>query len=174
MGKVLEYFSNLWYSVFIVKGVREMKKSRPTIYSVAKYFLSIVDRESGETITPLKLQKILYYAQGWYMAYYDKPLFAADFEAWEHGPANRDLYVMYKSKGYNVIEAPENKPVFDNEISNFLNRVWNTYGIYDGKYLEQMTHKEIPWKKTVEEKGYNHIIRKELIKEFFKKRLNEQ
>lgn len=156
------------------KGVRNMKKRNVTIYAAADYFLSIVDRESGETITPLKLQKILYYAQGWYMAYNNVPLFDEDFEAWEHGPANRDLYNTYKSYGYGIINEPEKKPDIDSETSKFLNRVWNTYGIYDGKYLEEMTHNEIPWKKTVEEKGYNKIIEKKLIKSFFKNRLNEQ
>ena len=151
-----------------------MEKIELTIFSIAEYFLSIVDRESGETITPLKLQKILYYAQGWYMAYNKKPLFNEDFEAWEHGPANRELYSIYKKYGYGVIDIPDTKPRFDDEVAKFLNRVWNTYGIYDGKYLEQMTHNETPWKKTVEDKGYNQIITKDLIKSFFISRLNEQ
>lgn len=151
-----------------------MEKMKLTIFNIAEYFLSIVDRESGETITPLKLQKILYYAQGWYMAYNKKPLFDEDFEAWEHGPANRELYSIYKKYGYGVIDEPYTKPKFDDEITKFLNRVWNTYGIYDGKYLEQMTHNETPWKKTVEDKGYNQIITKDLIKSFFISRLNEQ
>ena len=31
----------------------------------------------------MKLQKLLYFMQGWYLSLYDKPLFDEDFEAWE-------------------------------------------------------------------------------------------
>ena len=58
--------------------------------------MKIVDRESGSTITPLKLQKILYYAQGYYLAMYDEALFPEDFQAWAHGPANEQIYEKYK------------------------------------------------------------------------------
>ena len=58
-----------------------MMKNALTIFDVANFFLKIVDRDSGTTITPLKLQKILYYAQGYHLAYYDKELFSEDFQA---------------------------------------------------------------------------------------------
>lgn len=43
--------------------------------NVAKWFIQNVDRESGDDITHLKLQKLVYYAQSWYLANYAKPLF---------------------------------------------------------------------------------------------------
>lgn len=56
--------------------------------TVAKYFLSIPDRESGELISNLKLQKLLYYAQGYHVAMHgvSKPLFVEKIYAWKHGP----------------------------------------------------------------------------------------
>ena len=42
---------------------------------IAKYFVSLVDEEAGDSISNLKLQKLLYYAQGGYLAYYGKPGF---------------------------------------------------------------------------------------------------
>lgn len=51
------------------------------IDDIADFFLKIVDRESESTITPLKLQKILYYAQGYYLAINDNELFSEEFEA---------------------------------------------------------------------------------------------
>ena len=152
-----------------------MKKD---IYDFANYFLKIVDRDSGSTITPLKLQKILYYAQGYYLALYNKSLFKEDFQAWAHGPANPGIYNKYKDVGYDAIDEPDPKEVikFDSETSNFLSDIWNTFGIYDGKYLEELTHKEEPWIKARE--GYepgekcNVVIKKEDMQAFFKKKLN--
>ncbi len=142
-----------------------------TIFDVANFFLKIVDRDSGSTITPLKLQKILYYAQGYYLAYYDKELFKEDFQAWAHGPANEEIYYKYKDYGFNLIPSPnEELPEIDNSICMFLSDIWQTFGIYDGKYLEDQTHKEKPWIEA--RKGYipgekcNVIISKKSMKEF--------
>ena len=147
------------------------------IFDVANFFLKIVDRDSGSTITPLKLQKILYYAQGYYLANYDKPLFKEDFQAWAHGPANEGIYDKYKSCKYNTIPMPkEDLPLMDDELNDFLNDIWQTFGIYDGKYLEEQTHKESPWIEA--RKGYapgekcHVIITKESMKRFFKTVIN--
>lgn len=149
-----------------------------TIFDVANYFLKIVDRDTGSAITPLKLQKILYYAQGYYLAMYDKPLFEEDFQAWAHGPANEEIYDKYKQYGFDSIPAPtENILIKDDTILDFLNDVWQTFGIYDGKFLEEQTHKEEPWINA--RKGYapgeicKKIITKDSMKSFFKKVINE-
>lgn len=41
-----------------------------------------------EFISNLKLQKLLYYEQGYHLAIFDTPLFDADIEAWMYGPGN--------------------------------------------------------------------------------------
>ena len=53
---------------------------------IANFFLRAIYRDCGDAITPLKLQKLLYFAQGNYLAKYNMPLFDEDFEAWIHGP----------------------------------------------------------------------------------------
>lgn len=155
-----------------------MMKNALTIFDVANFFLKIVDRDSGSTITPLKLQKILYYAQGYHLAYYDKELFSEDFQAWAHGPANEDIYEKYKEYGFNSIPSPvEEIPEIEDSKCDFLNDIWQTFGIYDGKYLEEQTHKEKPWIEA--RKGYapgekcQVIIPKDSMKEFFKSVINE-
>lgn len=153
-------------------------KNKVNIFNVANFFLNIVDRDSGSTITPLKLQKILYYAQGYHLAMYDKELFEEDFEAWVHGPANPDIYDKYKDYGCSAISEPkENEvPSFDESLVDFLYDIWGTFGIYDGKYLEELTHQETPWIEA--RKGYqpgeicNNIISKESMKKFFKTKVN--
>lgn len=152
--------------------------SKVTIFDVANYFLKIVDRDSGSTITPLKLQKILYYAQGYYLAMTSNALFKEDFEAWAHGPANPKIYDKYKDFGYGAIDEPNIKdiPKLDKSISEFLSDIWNTFGIYDGKYLEELTHNEEPWINA--RKGYapgeicNVVIKKSDMETFFKTKIN--
>ena len=53
---------------------------------IAKWFINATDRDSGDAITHLKVQKLVYYAQGWAMAYLGSPLFEEDIQAWAHGP----------------------------------------------------------------------------------------
>lgn len=156
-----------------------MKTDKLTIFDIANFFLKIVDRDSGSTITPLKLQKILYYAQGWHLAMFDNELFADDFQAWAHGPANVDIYNEYKEYGYSAIEAPKgNVPTLSNDLTDFLYSIWNTYGIFDGKYLEGLTHSEKPWIDArgdcKEGESCSNIITKNSMKSFFKNKLSEE
>jgi uncharacterized phage-associated protein len=55
-------------------------------HDVAKYFLSLTDEDAGDLISNLKLQKLVYYAQGFHLALYDELLFEETIEAWTHGP----------------------------------------------------------------------------------------
>ncbi len=149
-----------------------------TIFDVANFFLKIVERDAGSTITPLKLQKILYYAQGYHLAMFDCELFSEDFEAWAHGPANIDIYNEYKEYGYAAIDKPKGEvPTLDDALIDFLYDIWNTYGIFDGKYLEKLTHLEDPWINArgdcKEGEQCHNIITKSSMKEYFTKKINE-
>lgn len=145
-----------------------------SIFDVANFFLKIIDRDAGSTITPLKLQKILYYSQGYYLAMFDSELFPEEFQAWAHGPANEEIYEKYKDLKYNnILEPIEEIVITDKEIIDFLTDIWHTFGIYDGKFLEEKTHLEDPW--IIARKGYapgercTEIITKDSMKVYFKK-----
>lgn len=56
-------------------------------FDVAKYFLAQQDETAGDLISNLKLQKLIYYAQGFHLAISDRPLFPEPIKAWIHGPA---------------------------------------------------------------------------------------
>ncbi|WP_231840734.1 Panacea domain-containing protein [Orientia tsutsugamushi] len=47
-------------------------------FDVASYFLVLVNREAGDVITQLKLQRLVYFIQGVHLALFDKPLFKED------------------------------------------------------------------------------------------------
>lgn len=176
--KILEYCVNLCYYISKVGKVIWMEKeTKPTIFNVADFYLKIVDRDSGSTITPLKLQKILYYSQGYYLAMNDKELFSEEFEAWAHGPANEAIYNKYRIYGFDSIPEPTDYDInFSKEISDFLNDIWETFGIYDGKFLEIQTHNEEPWIEARKDckagEKCKNIISKKSMQLFFKKVLN--
>lgn len=107
-----------------------------------KYLLS-----QCEDITPLALQKALYYIQGFYYAFYTSFLFTENCEAWVHGPVYREIYFRYRDYRFDpiaehrtfddsVLTASE-KAVFDSVIHNLC--------CYSGKILEEFTHNETPW-----------------------------
>lgn len=106
---------------------------------IAKYFINELHPE------PLKLQKLLYFAQGFSYAFYDKELFNDDFEAWVHGPVIPSIYHEYKSYEYNPIDLNYNLKEFSNDVIDLLEYVKRNYAKYDAKYLEEITHKEEPW-----------------------------
>lgn len=112
---------------------------------IAKWFLCAVDREAGDCITHLKLQKLLYYAQAWSLVLINKPMFKEEIQAWMHGPVVPKVYDEYCKYGYNEIPKPEECPIIDKEYEEVLEEVMNTYGIFQAKYLEQLTHSEKPW-----------------------------
>ncbi len=136
---------------------------------IAEWFLNKnriqMNFEDSEYITNLKLQKLLYYAQGYFLAKKDTPLFEEDFLAWEHGPVIRKIYDKYKVNGANGIKYDSDFKIdIDKETERILEEVYNEYGQYTAWKLRNMTHEEKPWKTTPR----NEIISKEKIKDYFK------
>lgn len=136
---------------------------------VARYFLTLQDEDEGDTISNLKLQKLLYYAQGISLAANGKPIFEEAIEAWRHGPAVPGVYREYKKYGYQAIERPMDVDfsIYDAESRAVLDDVWSTYGQFSAWRLAQMTHVEPPWKQT--EQGDD--ISLALLKEYFSTQL---
>ena len=106
---------------------------------IAKWFINEIHPE------PLKLQKLLYLAQGYSYAFHDEPLFADDMEAWVHGPVVPNVYHIYKDYHFNPISINYELIEFDQKALEVLNYVLEKYGKYDAKYLEEMTHYQEPW-----------------------------
>jgi len=139
---------------------------------VAKYFIWKSSKE-GKSITNKKLQKLLYYAQGWYLALKDKPLFKEDIQAWVHGPAIPSIYDQYKSFGYGNISIPiDVSDISFLKDDDLLSEVWKIYGKFDAQYLETLTHNEEPWLKARAGldtgEASSNIISKEELKKYFK------
>lgn len=80
-------------------------KKKHTANDVAKWFLSRVDRDSGDSITHLKLQKLVYYAQAWNLAHFGEPLFDEELKAWTHGPVAPSVWHEYKDSRWDALPA---------------------------------------------------------------------
>lgn len=140
---------------------------------IANWFLCMTDRDAGEAMTNLKLQKLVYYAQAWALVLLDKPLFAEDFEAWAHGPVLQSLWSEYRVYSWNAIPLRDCEAVdfLDEETAELLQEVWEIYGRYDAKYLEELTHHEKPWLMArgnlPPEARSNALIPKHVMKQYF-------
>lgn len=124
---------------------------------IAKYFLSLVSEEEGELISNLKLQKLLYYAQGFSLAMFNKPLFPEKIEAWIHGPVVPEVYHYYKKYGRGRIPHHNvDLAKFNDDIRELLDEVYDVYGQYSASVLRNLTHEEPPWKNTAPNEEITH------------------
>gem|GEM_PF-452207 len=148
-----------------------------TAPEIARWFImkdnSISEQFDSEIITPLKLQKLLYYAQGICMGFFDdkeKYLFDDDFLAWAHGPVVRSVWENYNGKEpikYEEIEGDDEifqKIKDDNDTSRILEMVYGHYGKYTAWYLRNLSHDEPPWNETLS----NRIISKDKMYQYFR------
>ena len=115
--------------------------------TIAKYILSLGDIDAGDVISNLKLQKLLYYAQGFNLAVNKSPLFDDEIRAWTHGPVVPNVYREYKDIGSSAIMlAPDfTPPELNADAMSLVNEVYNVYGQYSAWKLRDMTHEEPPW-----------------------------
>lgn len=131
--------------------------------AIANYFLELA-REAGQPISPMKLQKLVYYAHGWYAGYTGKPLIDEPVQAWQYGPVIPSLYHEFKRFGAGSIsgkatdvagcELREVPAPDDPGIRQFLKNIWTSYGQFTGLRLSEMTHApDGPWAKTWEAAG---------------------
>ena len=132
--------------------------SMHTAHDIANVFLKLSDEESGDVLTNLKIQTLVYYAQGLYLALNDgKPLIKEDIVAWQHGPVVEALYHELKIFGPSQVTIDE--PISDkitNEQYEFLGEVNKVYGQFSAWKLRDMTHEEAPWQTTESGKVITH------------------
>lgn len=127
------------------------------VSEIAKAFLLLSQPEIGDGITNLKLQKLLYYAQGFYLAINNgKPLFDEPIVAWAHGPVVASVYHNYKKFGSQIIDRPDKKADLSKETLNYIKRIWNLFGQFSAWKLRDMTHQESPWKDTKQSEVITH------------------
>lgn len=143
-----------------------------TASKVADWFIAWAEQNDAE-VSNLKIQKLLYYAQGNHLAQTGQPLFPDRIEAWAHGPVIRTVYRRFKDYQSSEIDpdcVPEEFNWDDyKDVDSFLQTIWNTYGEYSAWKLRNMTHAESPWIEAFNSgDSYNATISRESMTSFFK------
>ena len=132
------------------------------------------DSALGSDLTPLKLQKLLFYMQGWYAANHKERLFSDDIYAWDLGPVVEDVYHYFKTFGSRDLlkqELPEHQIIDGDktDVEADLKDVLKVYGHMSAYELVARTHEEIVWRKNF--KASNKVIPFEEIRKAFESRL---
>jgi uncharacterized phage-associated protein len=138
--------------------------------TIAKWFVDWANSDDAE-LTNLKLQKLLYYGQGHHLAMCGRPLFRDDIQAWSHGPVVPGVYHSFKQFGAGAISLADDDPFewdhVDPATSQFLAKVWNTYGGVAAWKLRNMTHAEAPWMEHFAQGERYIVIPQDEIKAYF-------
>ncbi len=128
--------------------------------------------DHGDPITPLKLQKLLYYSQAWHLALYDEPLFDEDMETWIHGPANSGVYKRFEKYSYKQIDENPEYPELPLKTKKHIVEVLRAYNKYSAIELETMAVNEEPYRLSADgslsDVPMRKTIKKELMKNYYR------
>ena len=167
-----------------------MEKSKETV-DVAKFIIAYYNN-LGETISQLKLHKVLYYTQAWYLVNFDgEPIFTEEPEAWLNGPVYPSVYREFPSKKFaplkvgsfadalkkpsTIFEEQKAAMNFTAREEKFMDAIFKKYGAMQDLLLVYTTHEEDPWINA--RKGLppfsrsNEKITLESMRTYYKKRL---
>ena len=156
--------------------------------AVANNLLHIA-KAAGESVDPMKVQKLVYFAHGWHLGYDRGALSAELAQAWRWGPVFPDLYHAVKIGGNRPIAKPvraieydrgklrwstPSVPPEDSFAVRLIERVWEVYGHMSGLALSQLTHERGgPWQviRAIEPGARNLVIPNPIIREYFARKI---
>jgi uncharacterized phage-associated protein len=166
--------------------------------AVANYLLDVAERH-GQQLTPMKLQKLVYFAHGWHLALTGKPLINEAVEAWRWGPVIPSLWGEFRDYGNQPIQRrtitakviPDvklrwkvvPKSLDDADASpeeiqfakDLLDKVWEVYGEMNAIQLSNLSHEpDSPWHKVWMPMADNPIKRKDIPNEIIAEYFREQ
>lgn len=146
--------------------------------AVANYILDVAEK-AGISVTPMQLQKLVYFANGWHMEIFGgEKLVQNNFEAWQFGPVMPIIYHDFKKYGSSPITGRAFNPFsqqpwvvdLDEKQKKVIEDVIGLYGNMSGAKMSHLTHKKnTPWSRTWDNGfGSGNDIEPELILEEFK------
>ncbi|APX94289.1 hypothetical protein BWR19_15855 [Halomonas sp. 1513] len=142
-----------------------------TARDIANYLLVKANQAEGEAaeISNLKLQKLLYYVQGFHTVLFDRPAFDDRMEAWLHGPVLPSIYREFRQYGNGNIPAPPPEVVdqIDEDTAELVDEVFNVYAKHSAWHLRNLTHEEDPWLNNYDAETGSQEITTEDLAEFF-------
>ena len=138
--------------------------------AIANRFLDIAENE-GKRLSPMKLQKLIYFAHGWHLGITETPLIDEPIELWSYGPVVSSLYQEFKDIGDGEIQRKATElrrrpggekleyDLYEPSIEDcaaskeqkeiattIVDQVWQRYNRFTALELSAMTHqKDTPW-----------------------------
>jgi uncharacterized phage-associated protein len=161
--------------------------------AVANHFLELA-RKDGEQLTHTKLQKLLYFAHGWHLAFFGEPLVAEGFQAWQYGPISQNVYDWFRKFGSKPIDEPAAQVVVapgerlgfalkpippipdgDQQTLRHIDKVYNAYKRCTAAQLSAATHEsDTPWSQVRKKYGDVKVhIDSPVIKQYFDGRIEK-
>ncbi len=131
-----------------------------------------------DPVSNLKLQKLLYYSQGWHLGFEGVPLFREEIQAWVHGPVVPAVFFYYRNHRWSPILTPKVKPPVSPQVATHIDLIVSAYGSMTATQLEHQSHLERPWtrarKGLLPKQSSNVVISNEAMKSFFSELANEE
>lgn len=126
--------------------------------AVANAFIERAQKGEIPDLTPMKLQKLLFYVQSWYLRDHDcTPLMDDHFARWTYGPVVPSLYHDLKTYGAKPVTSKISTALHDGngfkivtpsimsddeEARQYIELVIATYGNLSGPRLSWLTHEK--------------------------------
>lgn len=155
------------------------------IHQISDFVISYFE-EMGGGITPMKLQKLLYYIQSWHLVHFNHPLFEDEPEAWVNGPVYVKVYNQYKNimrhdSIYSRKKLDMSKIIEDLHLNkeqlHIINETLRIYGAKNEFELVTKTHNEEPWLEARKGLGpfvsSNRTISHRTMKKYYKAKLDK-
>lgn len=154
------------------------------VLEICSYIINY-SNEKEYDISNLKLQKLLYFIQVYFLIKNDEPCFEEKIEAWDFGPVVPIAYNQYKQYGsMNIppvtmyIDRFGNNPYqikrieYDNiyiskNDRKMINNVIDKLADYTATDLVAITQNQAPWREVHEDDQHNEITHESLIKYFY-------
>lgn len=136
----------------------------PVPYKPLALANEFICKSESRGVDHMKLQKLTYFAYGWWLAYHDSPLLTEQPQVWQHGPVFKSLYHALSTHGWQKIRTVQNDNFTtpppriddgDTEVQALVSWVWDRYGDFSSEYLSEITHQRgTPWEETAREYHY--------------------
>lgn len=126
-------------------------------FAVANAFIQKANEGYIADLTPMKLQKLLYYTQAWHLKVLKKPVLDDHFARWQFGPVIPAIYHEFKAFGFSKVTRMATTlamnadgfqmqvptiPQRDHETWSLIDVIISRYGSFDGQTLSNMTHRQ--------------------------------
>lgn len=115
------------------------------VLDVARYVINYSNAQ-GYGVSNLRLQKLLYFIQAWFLMLKDTPCFSAKIEAWDCGPVIPEAYREYSIYGgLDIMPVKNCEDIIIAKDTQYINKVIDKLAPRSTTYLVSITQMQTPW-----------------------------